>query len=157
MVVITCYPEPLSADWMTFSFWLYMLFRNFLYPVYISSLTDRLGFKYFGVLLGIGFAASGIAQLFMTALDEWAQGDCHHLTTASASGEVVESFPDCDHGSWGGLHIFQFAQLGLCIACPLLDNWEVVRRKQQFKSFVDISNTAPGSSSFKVYGALQDI
>lgn len=59
--------------------------RLLLYNVSLYSLpcfhcflkTSRLGFKYFGNLLGIGFDVSGIAQLLMAALANAVQGDCH--------------------------------------------------------------------------------
>ena len=136
-----------SKSWMIMSFWIYMLFRNFLYPAYISSLTERLGFKYFGVLLGIGFALSGITQLSMTGLDELVQGDCHDesvqspsigeatIDEESSNASVTVNFNkaeiDCNHGSWRLLHVVQFLQLGCLMLCPFLDKWDEKRRKEK--------------------------
>jgi MFS family permease len=46
-------PVPLMVGFV-----FYTLFRQFLFPMYIASLSSRLGFKYFGILNGLGFAAS---------------------------------------------------------------------------------------------------
>lgn len=48
------------------SFVCYMCFRSFLFPVFIASITTHLGYKYFGLLNGIGFALAGVAQAFMS-------------------------------------------------------------------------------------------
>ena len=174
--MVAIYPTTAtSKSWMVISFWIYMLFRNFLYPVYISSLTDRLGFKYFGVLLGIGFALSGLVQLSMTAVDEWAQGDCHELSTMSSSGgtHAVESSSissvdgatidssgeaTCNHGWWGRLHVVQFIQLGCLMVCPLLDRWEIQNRKAKLAEMMaeaeSSRTTASKSPSSTSYGSV---
>ncbi len=38
---------------------------------------DSVGFKYFRILLGMGFTISGIGQLLMAPLAEFVQGNCH--------------------------------------------------------------------------------
>lgn len=101
---------------MVVSFCLYTLFRSFLYPVFIASLTSRLGFKYFGVLLGIGFAVSGLFQLLMAPLNDLVGGDCHVKASPEPSGE-----DDCFEGLWVSLHLLQLsALLGLMIV-PYFD------------------------------------
>ena len=94
------------------SYWVYTVFRQFLYPVFIASLTSNLGFKYFGVLLGIGFAVGGCVQLLMTTLVEWAQGSCH----LSESNDE-----DCNHGHWELLHVMQVIILGALLIVPVQD------------------------------------
>jgi hypothetical protein len=42
-----------SLSWMIACFMIYVLLRQFLFPVFIASLTANLGFKYFGLLSGI--------------------------------------------------------------------------------------------------------
>jgi hypothetical protein len=150
-----------DTRFMLTNFGMYMLFRNFLYPVYIASITERLGFKYFGVLLGIGFAISGVTQLSMTALDEWVQGDCHlqqQAAEAAAVGDdtaaVVEGDGDattfCHAGWWNPLHVIQFIQLGGLMLCPILDRWEIRNRTAKVKA---ILGTPPPPRS-SLYGSL---
>jgi hypothetical protein len=153
-----------DTRFMLTNFGMYMLFRNFLYPVYIASITERLGFKYFGVLLGIGFAISGVTQLSMTALDEWVQGDCHlqqEAAEAAAVGDDTAAVADtdgndgdattfCNAGWWNPLHVIQFIQLGGLMLCPILDRWEIRNRTAKVKS---ILGTPPPPCS-SLYGSL---
>jgi hypothetical protein len=158
-----------DTRFMLINFGMYMLFRNFLYPVYIASITERLGFKYFGVLLGIGFAISGVTQLSMTALDEWVQGDCHLQQQAAAqaataaqaavgddtativdSGGGGDSTTFCNAGWWNPLHVIQFLQLGGLMLCPILDRWEIRNRKATVKA---ILGTPPPPRS-SLYGSM---
>ena len=66
-----------NVPMMTIGFVIYTLFRAFLYPVFIACISDKLGFKYFGILMGIGFAVSGIVQLGIAPLANAVQGTCH--------------------------------------------------------------------------------
>jgi MFS family permease len=101
---------------MALSFFLYTLFRAFLYPVFIASLTSRLGFKYFGLLLGIGFAVSGLFQLLMAPLSNLVAGDCHLKASTVSLGEN-----SCAKGLWISLHLLELsAMLGLMVV-PYLD------------------------------------
>lgn len=118
---------------VTVSFWVYTLFRQFLYPVYISSLTSRLGFKYFGVLLGIGFGLGGMAQLFLYPLDALVQGDCRlQDETILMEGRAEE----CDNGIWRELHVIQALILLVLWVVPLLDHQEKMRREQKIKEIL---------------------
>jgi hypothetical protein len=101
---------------MAVSFCLYTLFRAFLYPVFIASLTSRLGFKYFGLLLGIGFAVSGLFQLLMAPLSNLVAGDCHLKASPDPSGE-----DNCFKGLWISLHLFQLSVLLGLMVVPYLD------------------------------------
>jgi hypothetical protein len=76
---------------LVISFGVYTVFRQLLYPVFIASLTSRLGFKYFGVLLGIGFTLASITNSFLAALAEAVQCDCHTMNTTILNNES-------DHG-----------------------------------------------------------
>eukprot|EP00980_Cylindrotheca_fusiformis_P008726 scaffold1868_cov193-Cylindrotheca_fusiformis.AAC.11 len=116
-----------NVGWFKASFWVYTLFRQFLYPVYIASITSRLGFKYFGVLLGLGFGASGIAQLFVSLLDDAVQGDCH-LPDAT-----VEEQADCDEGFWLQLHLIQMVLLVVLLIAPYQDYREKTIREEKIK------------------------
>ena len=123
------------------SFWIYTFFRQFLYPVFISSLTSHLGFKYFGILLGIGFFAGGLAQLFLASLVEIAQGDC--------PGQKYETQGDCDHGFWKQLHIIQFVALGALMIVPLIDRRDRLEQERIMKTVLNIH-----SSPRPTYGTL---
>ncbi|KAG7356166.1 major facilitator superfamily transporter [Nitzschia inconspicua] len=114
MVIVLFFDQYQSM--MMLSFFLYTLFRAFLYPVFIASLTSRLGFKYFGVLLGIGFAVSGLFQLLMAPLHDIVAGDCHLLASPDPSGE-----DDCFEGLWISLHLLQLSALLGLMVVPFLD------------------------------------
>lgn len=128
--------------YVTISYWIYTLFRQFLYPVYISSLTSRLGFKYFGVLLGIGFGLGGIAQLFLYPLDALVQGDCRLRDPNEMDGE------ECNRGSWTDLHLIQALILLVLWVVPLLDYQEKKLREQKIKDILSQRlSTTYGTSS----------
>jgi hypothetical protein len=109
------------------SFVFYTIFRQFLYPVFIASLTSRLGFKYFGILLGIGFALTGLAQPVFVVLSEALQGDCHLYD---------ESVTNCDHGHWILAHTLQFLLLGALLIIPWLDYRDRVQRELKIKQIL---------------------
>jgi MFS family permease len=123
------------------SFWIDTFFRSILYPVFISSLTSHLGFKYFGILLGIGFFAGGLAQLFMATLLEAVQGDC--------SEQKHDAQGECDHGFWKKLHIIQFVVLGVLMLVPLRDRRDRLEQERRVKTVLSI-----GSSPRPGYGTL---
>jgi MFS family permease len=106
------------------SFFCYTMYRSTLYPVFIASLTSRLGFKYFGILLGIGFAISGIVQLLMAPLNDAVQGDCHldSQTTATAKTKTDASNDEnCFEGLWISLHLLQLSVLLALMIIPYMD------------------------------------
>jgi MFS family permease len=104
------------------SFFCYTMYRSTLYPVFIASLTSRLGFKYFGVLLGIGFAISGIIQLLMAPLNDAVQGDCHldSQTTATTKTDTSND-ENCSEGLWISLHLLQLSVLLALMIIPYMD------------------------------------
>lgn len=95
---------------MIVGFVAYTLFRQFLFPVYIACLSTRLGFKYFGILNGLGFAASGVTQLFIAELVRAVKGTCY---VAAAEG--------CNQGAWKELHIAQLCILSALLIVPVTD------------------------------------
>jgi len=108
-----------SLPEMTLGFVIYTLFRQFLFPVFIASLSAKLGFKYFGMLSGIGFAISGIMQLCIAPLAQAVQGTCHF--------DQVEG---CSQGEWKQLHVIQ-----ICVFCflgilPIWDHRVQMERQQ---------------------------
>jgi MFS family permease len=123
------------------SFVFYTIFRQFLYPVFIASLTSRLGFKYFGILLGIGFALTGLAAPVFAALSEALQGDCHLYD---------ESVTSCDHGHWILAHVLQFLLLGALLIIPWLDYRDRIERERRIK---DILTEQDEKSNMATYGS----
>ena len=105
------------------------LYRSFLFPVFIASLTTHLGYKYFGLLNGIGFAIAGVAQIFMGHLVRAVQGDCH-LNTHVVDPDLA---PTCDHGMWVALHVAELIILTVLLTAPLLDYVEGVVRKRRIR------------------------
>jgi MFS family permease len=132
-----------NLGWFKASFGVYTFFRQFLYPVYIASLTNRFGFKYFGVLLGIGFGVGGVAQLFLSTLDEAVQGDCH------LSNDTSLEEPDCDQGSWVQLHVIQILVLVVLLAAPFQDHRARKLREKKIKDVLSgrLSTTQYGADS----------
>jgi MFS family permease len=132
---------------MFLSFVAYTAFRAFCYPVFIGSLTSRLGFKYFGILLGLGFALSGVAQLLFPLLGRMVQGGCHLLDDDIIGNEEVAS--TCDHGKWQVAEMVQFIALGLIYIVPILDHRDAVARDIKIKQILS-SSLSPKAS----YGSL---
>lgn len=128
---------------MILSFVAYTAFRAFLYPVFIGSLTSRLGFKYFGILLGLGFALSGIVQLLFPKLVDFAQGDCHLVTDDMNTTK-------CDQGKWQHTESLQFLLLGVMYIVPVLDRRDNVMRETRIREM--LRSSSPSAS----YGGADD-
>lgn len=124
MVVLTYFAD--DRVYMILGFVVYVMFRQFLFPVYFASLTARLGFKYFGLLNGIGFAVSGVMQVFMATIVQIVQGTCHMLPTDDVSS-------DCDKGHWVQLHYFEFILLGILLLVPYFDQREKLRQDERIE------------------------
>jgi len=122
-----------KESWMLLSFVAYTAFRSFLYPVFIGSLTSRLGFKYFGILLGLGFALSGIVQLLFPKLVNLTQGDCHLMATDT----YVET---CDHGKWQQTEVIQLLVLGTMYIVPILDRRDRIIRELRIQEMLHLES-----------------
>ena len=116
--------------WMIFGFILYVFFRQFLFPVYIASLTHHLGYKALGLLSGIGFSISGITQLYMASVVTFVQGDCHKVTFLRNYGKDYDT---CDTGYWINLHYLEILVLFLALLIPLFDRRERLWRENRIK------------------------
>lgn len=141
---------------MVTSFWVYAVFRQFLYPVYIASLTSRLGFKYFGVLLGIGFALGGIAQLYLAPLLEFVQGDCHNssiMVVDEAESSSQSHQVTCNEGRWMFIHWFQFVCLGLLLLVPLADYRDRMNRQMVINKVLHGEETTTKAAASNNYGS----
>ena len=99
---------------------IYSLFRQFLYPVFLAYISARLGFKYFGLLSGIGFALSGAAQWFLADLVA-----------------LVHNGWEAGGTWWIDFHIFQIALLGVLMIIPIADHRDVQRRDHQMRDALD--------------------
>jgi MFS family permease len=128
---------PDHRRWMIFGFVVYVFFRQFLFPVYIANLTAHLGFKYFGLLNGLGFAASGIAQVFMASLVQVVQGDCNMVSTDP--GEDTQTV-DCEIGRWMDLHVVEFVLMGLLLLAPWIESREKLRRQERIQELLRIAS-----------------
>lgn len=117
----------------------YTLFRQFLFPVFIACLTARLGFKYFGILSGLGFALSGIAQIFMASLVRMLAGDCH------LQEDSIYATVPCHHGRWTSFHLLQISLLALLTLIPIM-TWRDNAKQQHRQSFA-ISKAAEACAS----------
>jgi hypothetical protein len=118
-----------SAAGMMTSFVVYTMFRQFLYPAFIATLTARLGYKYFGILAGIGFAVSGVTQYPMEAIVRAVQGECHRM--------VVVGDSKCSHGRWEQLHFSQIILFGLLLLVPFIDYQEDQIRQKRVRNVLD--------------------
>lgn len=127
---------------MVLSFFCYTMFRSFLYPVFIASLTSRLGFKYFGILLGMGFSISGMAQLLMAPLADAVEGDCH-----ATSLDVGKDDEDCFSGRWLSLHAFELTILLALMVIPFMDHQAKVERESAIRMYRASHPLQNGSSA----------
>jgi MFS family permease len=137
MLIIVFFGDHMPL--MTVGFVIYTLFRCFLFPVFIASLSARLGFKYFGILSGIGFALSGVAQLCIAPL-------VHAVAHGSCGVESLET--DCSHGAWPQLHIIQLVLFILLGFIPLWDH-RVEAQRQKTIALSKIVSSTP------MYGAVE--
>lgn len=130
-----------NVPMMTIGFVIYTLFRAFLYPVFIACISDKLGFKYFGILMGIGFAVSGIVQLGIAPLANAVQGTCH----------LQEDYVDgCTIGEWKLLHVIQIISFLLLGILPIWDHRVQMHRQALLTEMIR------SQSSLGSYGSMTD-
>lgn len=127
MTILICFHR--FQAWMVFGFLIYTIFRQLLFPLYIALLTSNLGFKYFGLLNGLGFAIAGLSQAFMAVLVELVQGDCHLSVEM-----IAKSSFDCDKGRWTQLHVWQIIGLVVLAIAPVLERLEDDRNKKKIQA-----------------------
>jgi hypothetical protein len=133
---------------MILGFVMYSLFRQFLFPVFIASLSAKMGFKYYGILSGIGFALSGVSQMYMSTVVEAIDGSCHHI--------LLDGDEPCTKGSWKVLHMIQCSVLLLLLGIPAYDRWWNVQSKPRLQKRGDLSKQQ-ATESGQSYGALEGI
>lgn len=84
-----------SKTFLIPSFIFYTLFRTFLFAFLFAYAADTMGFKYYGILVGIMFVISGFISLLQYPLAKWASGTCHEVN----EGEY------CTVGNWSAVNI----------------------------------------------------
>jgi len=137
-----------NEPWMVFSFGLYVLFRALLFPVYIAGVTDRLGFKYFGLLSGIGFALSGFSQIYMASLVLAVQGDCHRMVSL----DTTDPASNCSTGYWKELHFCEVALLGVLLLAPFFEHLDRTQCARQLEEAAGRSTSSTPTTAG--YGSL---
>ena len=126
---------------MIASFVCYAVFRAFLFPYFFASLSRKMGFRFFGMLTGIGFCLSGFSQLLIAPVATLFEGTCHEydsLTTGDAIG--------CDQGSWSVAHWAEIGILCFLLMIPIYD-WlaESKKTKEKESKLLDTSTLSYGS------------
>lgn len=126
---------------MIASFVCYAVFRAFLFPYFFASLSRKIGFRFFGMLTGIGFCLSGFSQLAIAPVATLFEGTCHEydgLTTGDAIG--------CDQGRWSLAHWAEIVTLCLLLVIPIFD-WlaESKKKKEKESKLLDTSTLSYGS------------
>lgn len=124
---------------MILGYVIYTLFRQFLFPIFIALISNNLGFKYFGILFGIGFAVSGVTQLFIAPLAQVVQGTCH------LDDDAVEN---CSHGKWKELHVYQIVILTLLGVLPIWDHRVQMKVEEKVMLEIPRNDTSPSSSTY---------
>lgn len=103
----------LDAKYLIASFVCYALFRTFLFTFLFSYMADRLGFQFFGILVGILFLISGVVGLLQYPLSEWADGSC-----------ITDSQDGCSHGQWDKVNHIMLVSFCLLLFFPYQDHIE---------------------------------
>jgi MFS family permease len=123
---------------MIASFVCYAVFRAFLFPYFFASLSRKIGFRFFGMLTGIGFSLSGFSQLAIAPVATLFEGTCHEEDGLDTNS--------CDHGSWSLAHWAEIATLCLLLMIPIFD-WltESKKKKEKESKLLDTSTMSYGS------------
>lgn len=126
-----------SHWWMNAGFVVYICFRQFLFPCSIALITSRLGYKFFGLLNGIAFLSSGIAQLFMVPVVNLVKGTCHKYNSQDPA--LVSN--SCDSGHWTELHVMELIVFALLLLVPIYDHRENVKQKERIQEVVQVRSS----------------
>jgi hypothetical protein len=107
-----------------------------------------MGFKYFGILAGVAFCASGIAQLGIGALTSYASGTCHLVPHAlqhaykviDNAGETDQPIGtetlECSVGRWDEISYYQLISYIFMFIIPTYDTYaEKVHFEEMRKVF----------------------
>lgn len=130
------------------SFFLYAVFRAFLFPYFFATLSRKIGFKYFGMLTGISFAASGMSQLGIAPLATAVEGTCHESVD-------MPGLRHCSFGNWNMTHSVQMVCLAFLFLVPLIDYY--IENKGNKLSAISETETLVAESSGSSYGSIPSI
>ena len=115
---------------------------------FFASLSRKTDFKYFGMLTGVAFCASGVSQLGIAPLATVVEGTCHEYYDAPDG--------DCSEGAWTFVHYVQLVFLAFLLLVPLVDVY--VDSREADPTLLDeasetkaLTDTAQNSS----YGSIQ--
>ena len=128
MVIVIFFSNRPSM--MILSFACYSLFRQFLFQVFNACISVQMGFKYFGILRGIGFVLSGAAQLGIVQVVHAVQGSCH----------VTMNNKPCTQGYWTELHVIFAILLVTLIGVPVMDHYYNVQVEKERVTLLDQDN-----------------
>ena len=109
---------PIIMALMIASFVCYAAFRAFLFPYYFANLSQKLGFRFFGILSGLSFGSSGFCQLLIAPISAAVDGECHNIMDSTFEEYQGES---CAHGRWTMLHLIQLGSFFLLLVIPWMD------------------------------------
>ena len=126
-----------SPWWMNVGFVVYICFRQFLFPCSIALITSRVGYKFFGLLNGISFLLSGIAQLFMVPVVNLVKGTCHNYNSQDPA--LVSN--SCDNGHWTELHVIELIVFALLLLVPLFDHRDNMEQKVRIQDVVKVRSS----------------
>jgi hypothetical protein len=124
---------------MIASFVAYSIFRAFLFPYYFASLSKKLGFRYFGMLCGVSFSTSGLAQFAIAPLATMWEGTCHNFDGNRTT--------NCDRGNWEQVHVLMLMVLVALVTIPVFDACASNREKNRTAKLLDTSTQSYGSVS----------
>jgi Major Facilitator Superfamily len=127
-------------SFMIASFVSYAVFRAFMFPYYFASLSKKLGFRFFGILSGVSFCASGISQLAIAPLAVVVEGTCHEFDDINEMS--------CDQGEWAIAHAVQISTLVALLLIPVVDTCSIKRQQHQQRMLAHQllhSSTSPSS------------
>lgn len=131
-----------SATTLIASFLFYSLFRTFLFAFIFAYAADTMGFKFYGILMGIMFVIGAFVSLLQYHLAKWATGTCHNAT---------EEGTYCSKGNWDSVNLLVVITMLLSFAFAFED-WRRRRAILRKVSSSRINLNAIGST--KGYGAI---
>ena len=127
MALLISAPRSVFAN--VASYVMYSTFRSFLFRFIHAGISSELGFRYFGILVGIAYAISGLLQfLFMEPLVLWLRGTCHDAYYAELPA-LDPSLADCSPQRWETIHWIQAGTLALLLLVPFPHETQEKRRQ----------------------------
>jgi hypothetical protein len=128
-------------------FIVFILFRQSITPVYVASLSQKLGFKYYGLLSAIGHVLSGVSLMAL------ARG-------IGCIQELDDTLEGYRNANWDNWHLVQCLVMAGLLVVPMLDymlNSNRQRRARQWWIQGDSSVKSATSFLSASYGALPAI